>query len=617
MRVGQSLFQVNPSYDTITNMRDRMGQLEQQLATGKRSSTLSGLGQNRVYDLMVRTSQSRIEGYQSNIQTVELRLSFFDNAITQLDIIESDARSSATSGGSGSDGLGMTTAQSLSYARLDEVIGVLNTEINGRYYFGGSTSDAAPVESLSNILDGEGGRDGFRTIVIERKAADAGTDGRGRVSPDIADLITSIGPADTVTLTEDDAVLHPQRPQITGIATNNAANVTVASLAGPPVEVTAQFTSVGTPGDTITIDITLPDGSVEPRVFTAVAGTPTSPDEYEIGATPDDTATNFQAALDAVMVSDTVTLTEDGDHPFGFKLSTLYTDSAAVTIDSPDGVAPQTLNIRFTDAPLVGDIIRVGLTLPNGDTEIVEFSAVEGTPGADGEFEIGATPADTAANFQSILDAKLLELGDTKLEAASVYAAADNFFNGRGETIMRVDGPPFDTATALIAATAADTVSWYKGEDTSGAPRRTVTARIDDSTDVFYGVQGNESGLVQLVSSLAAMAVETYPDSDANAGERYSAMSKIQLGRLSEGNNGQAGSIEGIALELGIATAAVGNAKERHNIHMVQFDTMLADIENVMIEEVAMQLLDLQIRLEASYQTMASVSRLSLVNYIQ
>ena len=91
----------------------------------------------------------------------------------------------------------------------------------------------------------------------------------------------------------------------------------------------------------------------------------------------------------------------------------------------------------------------------------------------------------------------------------------------------------------------------------------------------------------------------------------------MQSERLSESKNSEPGSIELITLELGQARAAIGNAKDRHTAYKAQLDTMLADIEQVSIEEVAMELLALKTRLEASYTTMSAMSQLSLVNYLR
>jgi flagellin-like hook-associated protein FlgL len=211
----------------------------------------------------------------------------------------------------------------------------------------------------------------------------------------------------------------------------------------------------------------------------------------------------------------------------------------------------------------------------------------------------------------------LLRVGQTALEAASVYEASDNFFNGQGETIQRIDGPPFETATTLIAATSTNTVSWYTGENAATGARQTVQSRVDEATNVSYGVQANEHGLVELMRALSALAVEDYPSGDPNANERFNAMTNTQLQRLANSNNSQPGSIELIQLDLSIAGATTGNTKERHNTYKVQLDTMLADIEHVSNEEVAMELLSLRTRLQASFQATSMISQLTLVNYVR
>lgn len=623
--IKTSMFPFRSSFQNISNMKDRFDTLQGQLATGQKAATLAEMGSSRFFDLSMRARLSKISGYQDTITSVNLRLDVMDTTIAQLDKLEADQRTLATPGGYGSSNINLSITPDLSLARLDEVLDLLNASVDGRYLFGGSTTDKEPVEDTASILDGALGRDGFRTVVGERKLADAGTDGLGR--------------------------------------------------------------------------------------------------------------------LDITTATDTVTLAEDGSHPFGFKLSTVSASGTNIALTQPTGTPPS-LSVQVTALPVAGEKVTIGLTLPDGSQEVINLVATTGATEA-GAFQIGADPDATAANLATALEASLEKLGGTALAAASTFAAADNFFNGQGDPVLRVDGPPFDTATALVAATQADTVFWYQGEtqgigaddlgrlnvstttgtttlaeavpvapgygfridsvtegltnatatlaatnpeslavnftglpiageainirltlpdggiqdvtlravtgaagpgeftigadanatsanfgaalntslgiaakQAAGDPRATVTAKIEDNTSVKYGVQANENGFVSLIRSLAAMTVETYPESDPTTNGRFDGMAVRQQSRLSESHNNEPGSIEVVGIELNLAKTRMANISERLTASDAQLNTMLEEIEGVSKEEVAMEILALQTRLEASYQTTALVAQLSLVNYM-
>src|SRR5882672_3230747 len=91
-------------------------------------------------------------------------------------------------------------------------------------------------------------------------------------------------------------------------------------------------------------------------------------------------------------------------------------------------------------------------------------------------------------------------LAATSLTAASSMAAANDFFDiGVGDPPMRVAGPPFNTATALVAGTASNTVTWYTGEMGTDSARATAGAQVDDALSVSYGVRGNEQALASTI----------------------------------------------------------------------------------------------------------------------
>lgn len=316
------------------------------------------------------------------------------------------------------------------------------------------------------------------------------------------------------------------------------------------------------------------------------------------------TAAGNRGRIDQALAGDTITLREDGDHDFGFKIASVATTGTAITgttapVDPLQPAAEQVATITAGGVPASGDTVTIGVTFPHDRDTVryLTFTATDTDPVPEGGFAIGADAAETAANLNAAIAGKLENLTKTDLRSSSTYAAADRFFNGMGET----QDPNAN--------------AWYNGQD-SANPRQTVSANIDESTKTQYGVQANEKGFVELIKGLAVFSVsELSPLDEDNAG-RYDALVSVQRSRLSEDNNAQPGAIEVITMELGIAASTVNAVKERHSQYGAQLETMLAEISEAPKEEVAMMLLTLQTQLQASYQATAMASQLSLVNYL-
>lgn len=498
MIVNNSLFPAKFNYRAISDMRNQLDVLNQQLATGQRAQTLSDLGTDLVVDMTLRARLTALESNKQNLDNLNVRLNFMDDVISRIDKIEDTTRSSAQQGSSEINGVNMTAAQYLAENRMKELIDLLNSDLNGRHLLAGNVTDKDPVASFDALMNGANGKDGFRTIMAQRRDADIGASGLGRLT-------------------------------------------------------------------------------------NAVAGT-------------------------------TVTLAEDGAHPFGFKLDSLSSDGGATTLTGPTG-APPSATIQFNSQPADNERIMIGLNLPDGSKFTLELKAVAGAPQNPGEFQIGASAAATATNMQATLNERLGHFAQTKLRAASSFAAADGFFNANGDAPQRVDGPPYDSATANVPATDADTVMWYKGESASN-PRLTSRARVDESTNVNYGVQANENGFAKLMQSLAVFAADGFSPSDPKSKERYEALNGAVRERLAEAHNSEQGSIEVVQMELGLAKTTAQRISKRQGEQKGALENMLSKIETVSMEKVAMQIMQLKTRMEASYQTTSIISRLSMVNYM-
>src|SRR5690606_32139160 len=141
---------------------------------------------------------------------------------------------------------------------------------------------------------------------------------------------------------------------------------------------------------------------------------------------------------------------------------------------------------------------------PSGVERKVTLTAVHGKAGP-GQFSIGGNATTTAQNFAESLDQAI-----------------------------------------TVAATAAE-----------GNPRQSVSAQVDDSTRVSYGMQADEPGFLALMRTMAAMSVAAYPTTADEARnqvyrDRFDAMAVRQQSELSEAHNSDPGSIEILTMELGV-----------------------------------------------------------------
>ncbi len=313
----------------------------------------------------------------------------------------------------------------------------------------------------------------------------------------------------------------------------------------------------------------------------------------------------------------TASLTEDGNHPFGIKLTAASSTSAGIAAVRTAG-PPADLTFTVTANPAAGEEVRLQLTLPDKTTRDIVLTARTGPStlaGDAGGFDIGATPAATAANLRTALAAVMDREVTTNLPVASAMAASKAFFDGSPSAPpLRVAGPPA-TATALVAGTAANTVIWYQGDDTSADPRFTVQAKIDASISVGLGVQANEEGIRRVLSNLAAMVSEKFDPAVPTDKARYEQLAQSMRSGLGQRDGVQR--VESIQAEIAMASGLMKTTGERHKAKTQFVTTVIADVEDASNEETAAKLLSLQTKMQAAYQTTAIISRLSLTDYLR
>ena len=154
---------------------------------------------------------------------------------------------------------------------------MLNTGADGRYLFSGRSVTQVPVDTTDHILDGDGLKAGLRQLISERRQADLGASGLGRVS------VASSGGAAT-SITEDAGVFGFK---LVG-ASSNIAGSTVTGPTGSPAVLDFDLGPANpNPGETVTFTFTLPDGTTRDLTLRATAS-----------ATPDDGRVHHRRRLD-------------------------------------------------------------------------------------------------------------------------------------------------------------------------------------------------------------------------------------------------------------------------------------------------------------------------------
>jgi flagellin-like hook-associated protein FlgL len=293
---------------------------------------------------------------------------------------------------------------------------------------------------------------------------------------------------------------------------------------------------------------------------------------------------------------------------FGLKLNSVSSSLTGATVMGPTG-SPAAVSIGLGANPNNGDQISFKFNLPDGTTETIQLTASNATPTPSGGFAIGPTPAATSANLNAALNTAIGTLANTSLVAASAVAASSNFL---GSPPLRVGTSPFATATTLVAGTAANTVSWYSGEAGAGSARSSSIARIDGSITVQYGARASEQAIRSQLQSVAVLAAVT--STGPNAAAQVAALSQ----RVTQNLTAQPGqqTIQDIQTDLSIAQTTMKDATARQKQTQAMLQNIVDQAESVSPDQVASQILALQTALQASYQTTAMLSQLTLTRFL-
>jgi flagellar hook-associated protein 3 FlgL len=612
---------------SVQNINNQLTNLSTQLSTGVKSQTYAGMGVNEGFAVAARAQLANISAFTTTITNVNTIISGANTALQSLSDTASSVQSAAAETPQNLSSSGQTVAQQSAASELSSIVGILNTQIGDRYIFSGNAINTPAVASADDIMNGTGTLAGLKQVISERQQADLGTSGLGRLvitAPTVA--------APTTVSVAEDAAGSPFGLKLNSVW-SSLTGATVTGPSGSPagVSITLGVTNPN-PGDQVSLTFNLPDGTTESVQLTATNTTPPPTGSFSIGATPAATATNLNAALN----SSISTLAN----------TALVAASAVAAGDNffnTDGTAVGSVanNKAATPAPITGATLLSGA--PGTDSLATNFAVndtitVNGqqisfvAAGASGNNQVNVTDsvqtllskidAITGTSTPSTIDGGAITIHTDNASTLSITSSNTAALASLGfgtlpvtatQPPLRVGGVPLGSATTLVNG-SANTVAWYTGNSGPGTARASSTARIDQSQTVQFGAQANEQAIRSAIQSIAVFGAVTASPTATNSPAEIAALSSRTAANLTP----QAGqqTISDIQTDFANAQSTMQDATARQTQSQTALQNMVDQTEGINQSEVASQILALQNSLQASYQTTAMLSQLSLTKFL-
>lgn len=605
---------------SILSLKNQLDTLQTQLATGRKSTVYSGMGINEGFAIFARSQMSSLTAFSTTMTNINTTIDTTNTALTSFGKIASQVKSSAGSLGAIVTGSGQTVGQQTATLQLKSMLEILNTQAGDRFLFSGSAIDTPSVASVDEILNGHGALAGLKQLIAERNQADLGASGLGR-------LVVS-SPSPTSVGVAEDVAGSPFGFKLNAI-TSSLTGSTVTGPGGSPAAMSVNLGATNpNNGEQVTFTFNLPDGTTEAITLTASSATPPPSGCFAIGANSTATATNLKAAFTTALgtLANTSLVAASA-----MTASDNFFNNDSVAIG---GVANNKLAAPVTGATLLSGAAATDSLAANfgvGDTITVNGKTLTFVASGAQANQLNVTDSVqtllakidsiTGTSTPSVVSGGVITLHTD--DAASLNVTSSNAAAfaalGFGPTVtaiqppLRVGGSPANTATTLVSG-AANTVAWYTGEAGSGPARASSTARVDQASTVQYGVRANEQAIRAALQGVAVFASVTTSPTNPNSTSVVTALNQRVASVLTPTGTEQ--SLADIATDLASAQVAMKDIAARQGQSQVMLQSLVDKSESISPDEVATELLSLQTKLQASYQTTSMLSQMSLVKYL-
>ena len=607
----------------IIGLRDQLNGLTEQLASGKISTTYAGQGADRGFALSLRAQVSSINAFANTATNVNTRISVLNLALQGMANTGTSVKSAASASTIVLNENGQTSGQITAQAAFANAVSLLNSQSGDRYLFSGRTTDTPATVPADVMLGGTGTQAGLRQLINERRQADQGVANMAHLtvsSPPVTTTVTS--------LSEDGSSFGLKL----GAITSSLTGATVTQPTGAPPAATIDLGAVNpNDGDKIAFNFNLPDGTSETISLTATTKSPPPAGSFLIGVDTVATTANLQATLttsiktlgDTALVAASAIAASDNF----FNSSATITGSVAnnqATVPAPNNGATLLSGAAGTDSLATGFAAGDSITVNGKPITFVASGATGNQLNVTDSIQALLSKIDSisGATTPSTINGGAITLHGADAANLSISSSNTAAFAALGFSAsasatpapLRVNGPPFATASNLIGGTPSNTVSWYTGEVGTDPARGTAIARVDQSVTVQYGARANEQALRYQLQNIAVYAAVTTNANNPNSKAQITGLQQRISANLAPQTGQQ--SIQDMQAEIAGAQTAIKSATDRQTQLKGMAQTMLDAIEGINADEVATKILALQTNLQASYQTTSMLFQTTLTKFL-
>ncbi len=151
MRIS-NLTQVNRIQSSVNNLQVELSKAEEQISTGKISSSYSGLkGENARISVQLREAMESRQSYIDTIKTTRLRAEVTDAALVQIQSLASDLRVELIRQTQDVYVEDLPIMNEFAKTQMDRLANLLNSEVAGRFIFSGVNSGTAPIVDTATM----------------------------------------------------------------------------------------------------------------------------------------------------------------------------------------------------------------------------------------------------------------------------------------------------------------------------------------------------------------------------------------------------------------------------------------------------------------------------------